>query len=94
MKDKDTDLLAEAYSLVKWPPRPIDINNVDINSLQVGNVIRSQYPRFEDAIFASGNFKDGTPLTEDELEQLKGEQNDLFYDMLMDEFTSESPYGV
>ena len=43
---------------------------VDVNSLTVEGIDPKDFPDFSDAFFASGKFKDGSELTEDELEEL------------------------
>ena len=43
---------------------------IAINSLEVDGVDSTDYPDFCDAYFSYGEYKDGTELTDDELEQL------------------------
>jgi hypothetical protein len=62
----------------------IDGKEVDTASLEVADVDPKDYPDFADAHFYSGNFVDGTPLTDNQLDTLAGEYGDLLYDMAYD----------
>ena len=62
----------------------IDGKEVDTASLEVADVDPKDYPDFADAYFYSGNFVDGTPLTDNQLDTLAGEYGDLLYDMAYD----------
>ena len=48
----------------------IDLEIVDLASLEIEGIDMQDYPDFCDAYFSKGNKLDGTPLTDDELEFL------------------------
>ena len=52
-------------------------NEVDVNSLDVTNVNKHDYPDFADAYIISGKFVNGTDLTDAELEELNDTQPEL-----------------
>ena len=56
-------------------------NEVDINSLDVTNVDKHDYPDFADAYIISGKFINGTDLTNAELEELNDTQPELLNDL-------------
>ena len=66
-------------------------NEVDINSLDVTNVDKHDYPDFADAYIISGKFVNGTDLTHAELKELNDTQpellNDLAYKKYNNDFT-------
>jgi len=64
-------------------PVIIDGREVNIDSLEVAGV-DPEDSDFADAHFYSGNFIDGTPLTDDQLDTLGGEYGQLLYDMAYD----------
>jgi len=55
----------------------VDGRNVDTNSLQVDGVHSWDAPDFADAYFSYGEFEDGTPLSDDELDELGLENPEL-----------------
>lgn len=56
-------------------------NEVDVNSLDVTNVDKHDYPDFADAYIISGKFVNGTDLTDAELEELNDTQPELLNDL-------------
>jgi|3_EtaG_2_1085321.scaffolds.fasta_scaffold52379_3 hypothetical protein len=48
----------------------ININNIDPGSLEFSNVHGWDAPDYADAYVMSANYNDGTPLSEEELEEL------------------------
>ena len=48
----------------------IDLDVVDLSSLQIEGIYVDDYPDFCDAYFSEGKRLDGTQLSDDELEQL------------------------
>jgi hypothetical protein len=58
--------------------------NVSYNSLQVEGVDTKDYPDFCDCWIAYGEWTDGTPLTESELEGIQEEYSDLAYELAID----------
>ena len=49
---------------------------VDMNTCQVENIIKEDYPDFVDAYISYAEYTDGTPLNDDELEKLQDESGD------------------
>ena len=70
------------------PDRPVMINGkqVDIHSLEVENPYPEDYPDFSDAYFSAGQYTDGTPMGDDELDQLRNENGNLLHVMTHDQF--------
>jgi len=66
------------------PQNTIDIDQIDIGSLEVDNANTRDYPDFADAYFSAGQWKDGRNLTDDELDILGSEQGDLLYNKAED----------
>jgi hypothetical protein len=62
----------------------MNTNNVNERSLEVENVDRSDYPDFCDAHFSYGEYNDGTPLTDDELETLAEKWPDILSSKALD----------
>ena len=52
----------------------LTLNGKEVKGLEVDGLDGDDYPDFCDAFFSYAEFMDGTPLTDDELEQL-GEEN-------------------
>ena len=59
-------------------------SRVDKSSIEIDGVDPSDYPDFTDAFIAAANFEDGTPLTDDELDQLGDEMADEIHQMAYD----------
>tara|TARA_R100000951_G_scaffold27922_1_gene23962 strand:+ start:702 stop:1412 length:711 start_codon:yes stop_codon:yes gene_type:complete len=55
--------------------------DIDYDSIEVDGVDTSDYPDFTDAYIATANFADGTPLTDEELDQLNDEMADEIHDL-------------
>lgn len=66
------------------------MDKVDMDSLEIGDVDTSDYPKFTDAYIEAATFQDGTPLTDQELDQLTdeldqdGRMSDLAYQSLLE----------
>ena len=62
---------------------PIEINGkqVDVRSLQVDGVDTEDYPDFSDAYFSVGEYTDGTPMSDQELDWLNDHHRDLLHQM-------------
>jgi hypothetical protein len=52
---------------------------VDTGSLEIDGVDGRDAPDFSDAYFSAGKFKDGTDMTDEELNELAAEHPDLLY---------------
>ena len=72
----ESKVLSEAVTL--------DGKQVDINSIEIDNIEMEDFPDFSDAQISYAEFKDGTPLSEDELMRLEDENygitNELIHD--------------
>ena len=60
------------------------LNGKKVIDLEVGGVDGGDYPDFSDAYFSSGCYEDGTPLTDDELDQLSLLADDVLWEMAFD----------
>lgn len=66
------------------------IDKVDMDSLEIGDVDTADWPKFTDAYIEAATFQDGTPLTDQELDQLTdelyqdGRMSDLAYQSLLE----------
>ncbi len=61
----------------------MELNGKEIDklSLDVADVHSWDYPDFSDAHFCNAYYKDGTPLTDEEIEQLNEKYADVLWDM-------------
>lgn len=62
---------------------------VDMTSLEIDGVDSRDYPDFADAYFSAGYFTDGTPMSDEELDQFQNENGDLLYDKAYDSLHEE-----
>ena len=69
-------------------PKPGALADIDHGSIEIEGIDMNDYPDFVDAYIAAANFEDGTPLTDEELNQLNdemaGEIHDLAYQSLFE----------
>lgn len=61
----------------------IDLDVVDLSSLQIEGIYMDDYPDFCDAYFSKGTRLDGTKLTDDELESLTDDFPDMVHEMAL-----------
>lgn len=73
---KNTQLLKEEVSLNGKP--------VHIGSIEIDGIDMNDYPDFVDAYIVAADFEDGTPLTDDEVEQFQDENYDLVGELIHD----------
>lgn len=66
----------------------MNTDNVNERTLEIENVDRSDYPDFCDAYFSYGEFNDGTPLTDDELDTLSDKWPDVLNKMALESIWS------
>jgi hypothetical protein len=59
------------------------IQNVNINSIEVGGVDPADRPDYSDAYIDYAEYEDGTPLTPEELMQYQEENYGIIHDVLM-----------
>jgi hypothetical protein len=64
----------------------IDLDVVDLSSLQIEGIYLDDYPDFCDAYFSEGKRLDGTKLSDDELEQLTDDFPDMVHEMALNTF--------
>ena len=62
----------------------INGKEVDYSSLEVDGVDSRDYPDFSDAYFSSGYFTDGTPMSDEDLDQLTNTYGEMLYDKAYD----------
>lgn len=62
-------------------------SRVDKSSIELDGVDPSDYPDFVDTFISAANFEDGTPLTDDELDQLTDEMRDEMHQLAYDYLT-------
>jgi hypothetical protein len=55
---------------------------VDTGSLEIDGVDGRDAPDFSDAYFSAGQFKDGTKMSDEELNELAAEHPDLLYEKI------------
>lgn len=62
-------------------PKPDALEDIDHGSIEIEGIDMNDYPDFVDAYIAAANFEDGTPLTDQELDQLNDEMADEIHDL-------------
>ncbi len=62
----------------------INGKNVQKNTIIVEDVNMKDYPDFSDAFPSSAQFEDGTPLNEEELQQLQDQYPEVIYERIND----------
>jgi len=73
------DLLSDGRNTIS-----INGKEVDVNSLEVDGVDSRDYPDFSDAYISYASFADGTDLSDEEMDQLNDEHNDLVHELAYD----------
>lgn len=68
----------------------VDGRAVDMRSINIGDIMQSDYPDFVDAYVDAATFRDGTRLSNEEMDQLKDVlvDQDMWETMIMDQITS------
>jgi hypothetical protein len=61
----------------------IDLDVVDLSSLQIEGIYMDDYPDFCDAYFSEGKRLDGTQLSDDELERLTEDFPFMLHEMVL-----------
>ena len=62
-------------------PTPDALADIDRGSIELDGIDMDDYPDFVDAFIGAANFEDGTPLTDEELNQLNDEMADEIHDL-------------
>lgn len=73
---KNAQLLKEEVS---FNGKPINVNSIEIDGIDT-----SDYPDFVDAYIVAADYADGTPLTDDEVQQFQEENYDLVGELIHD----------
>jgi hypothetical protein len=60
------------------------LENIDLSSLDIDGIFMDDYPDFCDAYFSQGQYKDGTNISHDELEQLSDTQRELLNSLIFE----------
>lgn len=60
----------------------LDLNKVEIASLEIDGINHRDAPDYCDAYYSKGSFTDGKEMTDEQLENLKDINPDLFYEIL------------
>ena len=68
----------------------VDGRAVDMRSIRIGDIMQSDYPDFVDAYVDAATFRDGTRLSNEEMDQLKDVlvAQDMWETMIVDQITS------
>jgi hypothetical protein len=70
----------------------MQLNGRDIKNAEVDGVDSSDYPDFCDAFFSYAEYEDGTPLSDEELEQLGDEHGEMINQLALDKCNDEADY--
>ena len=62
----------------------LELNGRTVVDAKIDGIDLRDYPDFCDAYFESACYEDGTALTDDELEQLREQNFDAFYEQIID----------
>ena len=70
----------------------MQLNGRQVKNAEVGGVEGDDYPDFSDAFFSYAEFEDGTPLSDEELEQLGDENGEMINQLAQDKFNDKADY--
>jgi len=70
----------------------MQLNGRQIKNAEVDGVDSSDYPDFCDAFFSYAEYEDGTPLNDEELEQLGDENGMMINQLALDKCNDEADY--
>ena len=68
--------------IIKEEIQALGTKEVDLDSLEIEGIDHSDHPDYVDAFFSYGKYTDGIEMTDIELETLKEDNPDLFYQKL------------
>jgi len=68
------------------------LNGLTVKNAEVDGVEGDDYPDFSDAFFSYAEYEDGTPLSDEELEQLGDENGEMINQLAFDKFNDEADY--
>lgn len=60
---------------------PLNMNNVNTSSFELEDVVRNDYPDFCDAFIGYAEFNDGTPVPEEQMDELNEECADMINEL-------------
>lgn len=64
----------------------IDLDRIDRKSVEVCGIRFGEYPDFESAYVGIARWKNGKPLTDQELQDFKAEHENVIYDYFYDAY--------
>lgn len=70
----------------------MQLNGRTVKNAEVDGVDGSDYPDFSDAFFSYAEYEDGTPLSDEELEQLGDENGEMINQLAFDKFNDEADH--
>ena len=70
----------------------MQLNGRTIKNAEVDGVDSSDYPDFCDAFFSYAEYENGTPLSDEELEQLGDENGEMINQLAQDKCNNEADY--
>ena len=70
----------------------MQLNARQVKNAEVDGVAGDDYPDFSDAFFSYAEYEDGTPLSDEELEQLGDENGEMINQLAQDKFNDEADY--
>ena len=70
----------------------MQLNGRTVKNVEVDGVEGNDYPDFCDAFFSYAEYDDGTPLNDEELEQLGDENSEMINQLAQDKFNDEADY--
>ena len=68
--------------IIKEEIQALGTKEIDLDSLEIEGIDHSDHPDYVDAYFSYGKYADGIEMTDIELETLKEDNPDLFYEKL------------
>ena len=70
----------------------MQLNGRQVKNAEVDGVESGDYPDFCDAFFSYAEYEDGTPLNDEELEELGDENSEMINQLAFDKFNDKADY--
>jgi hypothetical protein len=70
----------------------MQLNGKLVKNAEVDGVMSDDYPDFCDAYFSYAEYENGTPLNDEELEQLGDENGEMINQLAFDKFTDDADF--
>lgn len=70
----------------------MQLNGRQVKNAEVDGVEGDDYPDFSNAFFSYAEYEDGTPLSDEELEQLGDENGEMINQLAQDKFNDQADY--